>query len=235
MKKGRECKKMEENGFFGTAFRGFRKEDVLNYIDTLNASHCEEITALQQQNAALQQRNGELETALPPLQKELEALRGNAAELERVQKALEIATQRLTVLEEENRQQRDKLQNVAAMEQQLGHLKNETAVQQQQLAEQQQQLSDFEQLFGDSRDAATFVKDKFAARLQSAEKRTADTVSAVEKMTDALSTQLQQLREQTAAIRNSSAAASAADEQEIQAWLARMDADTPPADTHFFR
>lgn len=40
---------MEESGSFRTSMRGFHKQDVLNYIDALQAAHVQETEALRQQ------------------------------------------------------------------------------------------------------------------------------------------------------------------------------------------
>ena len=95
---------MAENGFFRTAFRGFHKTDVLNYIDSLHTTHCEEMATVEMQCAELRDQNEELRAQLPELTAELEKLRDVETKWEETQKSLEYSSQRLTIAEEENRQ-----------------------------------------------------------------------------------------------------------------------------------
>ena len=114
---------MGESGSFRTSMRGFHKQDVLNYIDALQAAHVQETEALRHQaeeaqeqlsaagedKAVLQQKVGELEAGLeacrqqadrvPELQR-LEALRRQAEVSSSGKEALNKENMRLS---EENR------------------------------------------------------------------------------------------------------------------------------------
>ena len=98
---------MEESGSFRTSMRGFHKQDVLNYIDALQAAHVQETEALRQQEenaekqlyaavedkAALQKKTEELEAGL-------ETCRQQAERVPQLQQLLE---ERGRQLEEVNR------------------------------------------------------------------------------------------------------------------------------------
>lgn len=98
---------MEESGSFRTSMRGFHKQDVLNYIDALQAAHVQETEALRQQaenaekqlsaavedKAALQKKTEELEAGL-------ETCRQQAERVPQLQQLLE---ERGRQLEEVNR------------------------------------------------------------------------------------------------------------------------------------
>ena len=67
---------MADNGTFRTSFKGFHKEDVLSYIDTLQARQSEELAQLQQQLDASRQQAAEADDG----RKEAERLREQAEE-----------------------------------------------------------------------------------------------------------------------------------------------------------
>lgn len=67
---------MSDNGTFRTSFKGFHKEDVLSYIDTLQARQSEELAQLQQQLDTSRQQAAEADEG----RKEAERLREQAEE-----------------------------------------------------------------------------------------------------------------------------------------------------------
>lgn len=227
---------MAENGFFGTAFRGFRKEDVLNYIDALNTAHCEETAALTQEAADLRKENESLQQKLPTLEKEVESLRVQTVKVTELSRALEDARQRLVAFEEEKRQLTEKLavaENTAA---QCTRLQNENTVLNEQLAAQQISLDTYEKMFGESRDAAAFVRNNVDACIQESRRRTERTLSEVEKMAARMTVELEELRSRTAAIRSETAAADEKDAAALSAWFQQFDKKVSrDTDTHFFR
>ena len=227
---------MAENGFFRTAFRGFQKTDVLNYIDSLHTTHCEEMETMETQCAELRSQNEELHAQLPELQAQLERLRGVEEKLEATAKSLEYSSQRLTIAEEENRQLKAKLAAAEATAEKYNRLQTEVAIQKQQLGAQQEQLNEYENLFGASKDVVSYVHGTVSVKLEAARKRTEETLSAVEQKAAQLEAELQQMREKTAAIRAEVTASSKADEQELLEWFRKLDTGTPAgADSHFFR
>lgn len=84
---------MEESGSFRTSMRGFHKQDVLNYIDALQAAHVQETEALRQQaetaekqlsaavedKAALQKKTEELEAGLETCRQQAERVPATSA------------------------------------------------------------------------------------------------------------------------------------------------------------
>lgn len=223
---------MAENGFFATSFRGFKKEDVLNYIDSLNASHCEELAALQETVARLQ---GELE-AFSALQTEVEGLRQQAAQLDGVKGALSEKEQQCEGLTAQVDALTAKLAAAEETAALCTRLQNETAVLQEQLASQQQQLDTYEKMFGDSKNAAQYVRDHVTVRVQNAAKRTDQALSAVEQMTESLTAQLNRLREETAAIRRDAQLAEQQDTEALSQWFLQFDQMvSDDTQDHFFR
>lgn len=227
---------MAENGIFATAFRGFRKEDVLNYIDSLNTAHRQETADLQAQVETLSAQTAQAQQELPALREEVVTLRTAAEKLTQTETALQEITRQLQALQEENCRLIEKLQVAEEAAATVPHLQNETAVQKQQLDEQQAQLDTYERMFTDSADAVTFVRDNVTEHIRAAEKRTETALSGIEKLTADLATQLQALREQTAAMRSEVNGASTQDEQALREWFAQFEqqkAANPNA--HFFR
>lgn len=220
---------MAENGFFKTAFRGFRKEDVLNYIDSLNAEHCEETEALQTEKTQLAAQLSVLQQQLPALQEQADA----AAQL---QQALEQAEGRLALLEQENDALTAKLSAAEAEAARLAHLPAENEAIKQQLEAQSAQLLVFEKLFGDSRDAASYVRENVTAKLSEGRRRTEKTLTAVEQLTSRLENELEQLRRETAAVRSAMLTADSEDAAALSAWFEQFDKKVPTGtDSHFFR
>ncbi len=227
---------MAENGFFATAFRGFRKEDVLNYIDSLNTAHFEELSAAQQETEILREQKNALEEKLPALEQEVAVLREKAAVAEETQKTLETTKQHLSVVEEENRQMGIKLAATEEAVSRCDRLQNENEILKQQLNAQQTELDTFERMFGESRDATAFVRENVRARIQESQRRTERTLSEVEQMTVKLTAELEELRSRTAAIRSETAAANEKDAAALSAWFQQFDKKvTSDTDTHFFR
>lgn len=224
------------DGFFGTAFRGFRKTDVLEYIDALNAAHCEELAAMQQQLAALSEEHDALQKKHAALEEEAVALREQEKELVGVREALTTATGQIAVLTEQTREQKEKLNALQATATQVNVLRAETAVQKQQLTEQGERLDFFEKMFGDSRDAASYVRKTVKTQLTQERQRTEEVLSATERMAAQLTEQLETLRRETAAIRQRTAVGAAADEKQLNTWLQQFENRPQKTDdVHFFR
>lgn len=227
---------MAENGFFATAFRGFKKEDVLTYIDSLNAEHCEELSALQQEVAALKEQNEKLSADVPAMQAELETVRAAAAEAETLRTTLEQTEQRAAALEDEKRVLESKVADLEPRAAEAARLTNENAVQAEQLAAQQQQLANFEAMFGKSKDAVAFMRENLTARMQENRAKTDKVLSAAEHTTEKLAEELDAMRARLAAARAEANAAAANDAQTLDAWLSQFDNAAPAgSDGHFFR
>lgn len=221
-----------ENGFFATSFRGFKKEDVLNYIDSLNASHCEELAALQQTVTELQ---GQVES-LTALQQENDTLRAQVAEMETVKTALAEKQGQCDDLSGQLETLKGKLAAAEETASRCVHLQNETAVLKEQLAAQQEQLNTYEKMFGETKSAAEYVQDHVTVRIQNAAKRTDDALSAVEQMTASLTAQLDRLREETAAIRQDARLAEQQDTEALKEWFRQFEnTASNDAENHFFR
>ena len=98
---------MEESGSFRTSMRGFHKQDVLNYIDALQAAHVQETEALRQQaENAEKQLSAAVEdkAALQKKTEELEAgLETRRQQAERVPQLQQLLEERGRQLEEVNR------------------------------------------------------------------------------------------------------------------------------------
>ncbi len=220
---------MAENGFFATAFRGFRKEDVLTYIDSLNAEHYEELSALQQEVATLKEENEKLTADVPAMQAELETLRADAAEVETLRASLAETEQRAAVLE-------SKVSELEPRAAEATRLSNENAVQAEQLAAQQQQLATFEAMFGKSKDAVGFIRENVTARMQEGRAKTDKVLSAAEQTTAKLAEELDAMRARLAAARAEANAAAANDAQTLDKWLSQFEnAASSGADGQFFR
>lgn len=227
---------MAENGFFRTTLRGFHKTDVLNYIDSLHTAHCEELATLEMQGAELREQNEALRARLSESEAAHAELCDVRKKLEETQKSLEYASRRLTVAEEENRQLKAKLETVQATAERNGRLQTEVAIQKQQLDAQQEQLTVYEKLFGESKDAATYVQRTVSTKLQTVRDRTEESLGTVERMAAQLEADLRQMREKTAAIREEILASARADEQELSDWLCKFEQQAPTGtDSHFFR
>ena len=130
----RTVNRVADNGFFKTSFRGFRKTDVLEYIDTLNAAHCEEVAAMQGQLSALQTEHDALQKAHTALESEAVALREKEKELSFAHDELTTAKNQVAFLTEQTNSQREKLAALQETAGQVNALRTETAVQKQQLA-----------------------------------------------------------------------------------------------------
>lgn len=227
---------MAENGFFRTAFRGFKKQDVLEYIDSLNAAHCDEMAALTQELATSRKERDLLAEKLPVLQQEVAALKAEAESGVQAKNALEDASRRLAVLEDENRQQKEKLETLSEKAAICTRLENETAVLKQQLSAQQTQLGDYEKLFGESRHAVSFVRENVQTRMQENNRRTERTLTEIEQLTARMTAQLEELRSRTAAVRNEVSLANEKDAAALSDWFAQFDKKVETStDVHFFR
>ena len=220
---------MAENGFFGTAFRGFRKEDVLNYIDNLNTAHCEEVAALTQQAADLKNDNERLAAQLPALQTEVEQLRVRAEQAERFETALAEATEVNAKLSEQLEAANTLASKADAYERELETLRE-------QVSAQQASLDTYKKMFGDSCDAVSFVREHVDARMQESRRRTEQTISEVEQVAARLSAELETLRSRTAAIRNETVLANEKDAAALATWFQQFDKAVPArTESHFFR
>ncbi len=222
---------MKENGFFGTAFRGFRKEDVLHYIDELNAAHCEELSSLQHQLVALKEEN----TALQGLKEEIETLRAQAEQAEALRAELETAQQKAAVVQADKDALQVRLTNAEQKAAMCAHLQNENAVLQKQLDAQAEQLATYEKMFGDSKQAVDFIKEDYTARMQETHRQTQDVLTEMEKITAQLATELERVREKAAAVRAQAVKDATEDENALNSWLEQFAKAAPRgADTHFF-
>lgn len=227
---------MAENGFFATAFRGFKKEDVLTYIDSLNAEHYEELTALQQEVTALKEENEKLTVDVPAMQAELETLRTAVAQAEKQQAALEEAQQRISTLENEKGVLESKVAELEPRAAEATRLTNENAVQAEQLAAQQEQLAGFEAMFGKSKDAAAFMRENLTARMQEGRAKTDKVLAEAERTTEKLVEELDAMRARLATARAQANAAAESDAQAIDTWLSQFGNAAPSGtDGHFFR
>ena len=227
---------MAENGFFATAFRGFKKEDVLTYIDSLNAEHFEELSALQQEVATLKEENEKLSADVPAMKAELETLRVQAAKAEALRTALEQAEQRAVALEDEKRTLENKVAELEPRAAEATRLTNENAVQAEQLASQQQQLAHFEAMFGKSKDTAAFMRENLTARMQENRAKTDKVLAAAERTTEKLAEELDAMRARLAAARAEADATAASDVETLDTWLSQFDNAAPSGtDGHFFR
>ena len=75
-----------------------------------------------------------------------------------------------------------------------------------------------------------------ALQLAQERQRTEEALSATERMATQLTEQLETLRRETAAIRQRTTVAAAADEKQLDAWLQQLENRPPQADdAHFFR
>ncbi len=232
----RTVNRVADNGFFKTSFRGFRKTDVLEYIDTLNAAHCEEVAAMQGQLSALQTEHDALQKAHTALENEAVALREKEKELSFAHDELTTAKNQVAFLTEQTNSQREKLAALQETAGRVNALRTETAVQKQQLAEQNERLDFYEKMFADSKDAASYVRRTVKTQLSQERQRTEEALSATERMAAQLTEQLETLRRETAAIRQRTAAGAAADEKQLDAWLQQLENRPPQADdAHFFR
>lgn len=227
---------MEEKGFFATTFRGFCKEDVLNYIDSLNATHGEEITVLREQLTALQAEKELLTAQLTPLQEEVQSLRDEQTRRESAERELQAARQQIAALEETARQSESVLQTAQEDRAKLQGLQTEIAIQKQQLDGQQQQLAQYENLFGDCKNMSAYVQNKVSVPMQQANRRAQTALDAVEHLTAEITDLLAKVRQEAADLREQNAAAAQTDHEQLQDWLAQFQTDiTAPADTSFFR
>lgn len=220
---------MAENGFFKTVFRGFRKEDVLNYIESLHTEHCEELSGLQEDVATLTGQKQALEN-------EMVSLRALAEQTETAKADLAQAEQRLQEMQAQTANLQQKLADTENRLQACAQVQNENAVLKEQLEAQKAQLERFEKMFGDSSDAVAFVRQGVCARMEESRRRTERVVSDAEQLTMQLSAELEKLRARTAAIRNEAVAAGEQDAQALNEWFSQFDkrvsADT---EKHFFR
>ncbi len=86
---------MAEQGMFKTALRGFRKEDVLSYIDGIMAEHTVQEEALKEQVAELDRQLAEARVQQEAV-KENEQLKAQVAELSEQVEALKVQVAEIT-------------------------------------------------------------------------------------------------------------------------------------------
>ncbi len=220
---------MAENGFFKTVFRGFKKEDVLDYIESLHTTHCEEVNSLQEELTALRSEKDALEN-------EAVSLRERAAQTDAAQAALQDATARLDAANEQTAALRQKVADAEIRLQECARLKDENVLLQGQLQLQQGELDAFKKMFGDSRDAVAFVKKNVHARMDDSRKQTERALSEVEQVTAQISAELEKLRVRTAAIHNDAIAAHEKDAAALAEWFHQFDSRvSKDTERHFFR
>ncbi len=220
---------MAKNGFFKTVFRGFKKEDVLDYIESLHTTHCEEVNTLQEELSVLRGEKDALEN-------EAASLRERAAQADAAQAALTDATARLDAANEQAAALREKFADAERRLQECARLQDENVLLKGQLQLQQGELDTFKKMFEHSRDAVAFVKKNVNARMDESRKQTERALSEVQQVTAQLSTELEKLRVRTAAIQNDAIAAHEKDAAALAEWFHQFDnrvsSDT---DRHFFR
>ena len=101
---------MAQSGIFHTTMRGFNKQEVLQYIEELNARVTAEQQALTEELAKSQQEAAELRTQLADTQRVLSESEANAAELQRLVDEYRRTTQELSgCAEQVNELNREKL------------------------------------------------------------------------------------------------------------------------------
>ena len=182
---------MAEQQTFRTAFNGFHRDDVVQYIEELNAKHAAEVNQLNNELQYLQEKLAEYESGTVVVENAEAAeaapvVEGNNAELEAKLAEAEAQAQTAKDQLEEQKAENTRLQGLL-----------DAAVARQNEVRNSVELDTYrraERVERDARNRARAVSDKANSALSDATNKVDETAIQISELTDAAMQQLKQLQ-----------------------------------------
>lgn len=192
---------MAESGFFRGAFRGFNKQDVLQYIDELQTSQGERLTEAEVLRAQAQE-------ALAKAQEQASADAARADELEKANAALAEQVEKLTALAQiyktellALRDQKLTVDQAQEKEQQLAEALEKNRVLEEQCALLREQNARYADVVGDVSRLVVEARVVSASYLDAAQQKSTECIQQLDVFLSALKGQVEKVREDALANR----------------------------------